>query len=160
MAINIQDGQTMGQFVSAIEDYVKSEISTALKGKHGNNTLIVSAPGKAQEEKTFSVNLALPNTAKHYGIVNIKSSGKDAPQAQIFMWWDNNKFHYTIPRNSLFNIATTGTHALSNLIYIDENSVEMDGNSLKFDIVASTRSDNVTHYQNKNFTCNIDYHIW
>ena len=171
--IDVSNVITQGQFRTAIENFVKGYVADMLRGVHGSTTVKSTASDTPNGSERCSVTVGVSGTGKHYGIVDIVATEPTntsrtniddtltAPQAQIFVWWDeNNGFHYVIPSNCLRGtIAPAGTYyGHKREQYIDENTVSYNSvtQQITFTIV------NAASYERSRSgsTFKIDYHIW
>ena len=155
----------MGEFKSAIEDYVQKYIqgyvSFISQGVHETQQLKAEASessGKSTLKETIavSINISAPNTM-HWGILNVKRINEINSLSQIIFWWDNNEFKYRISYNSL--LARYSYVAYPNIIqYIDNNTITFKNNVLSFNIINDIYIDAGRHRMGGKFE--VDYHIW
>lgn len=176
MGIDTTNVKLMSQFKGAIEEYVEAYVSKKLNGVHGKSERVIEGGFNTDQNIDFSINLPINSEKKHYGIIDICNVGAQiqgasvatsyaAPQARIFIWWDDqNNFKYSIAQNTMLQATNLAfANPIMRVQYVVEDSIELtsDGN-LKFTIKDCCWN----HYTGNNKAntyggrITIDYHIW
>lgn len=174
MEISISNGSTMGAFKAAIEDatedcvenYGNSKAEEVIAGTHGvlegnSNGLVFDAVTSATSDETNDINIKLPTSSWHFGVINIydinkrgsDGFGNQFSTAQIFIWQNNGVFNKSLSTNCLQTLSSNGSATPNALQYISK--VEYNGTTLTLELYRRVSSKTVSAAN-----LHIDYHIW
>lgn len=143
----------MGEFKSAIEDYVQKYIQgyvdKVMVGRH--STLKNSSWDFSGDKNDTIRNISIPfdKSKEHCGVINIKLSDQTTndPKSQIFFWYDGNKL------NSLFNpLIHTNSYGSQEV-----QQVDLMGDTICIK-VSNSGNPYALSYDSASFS--VDYHIW